>query len=375
MLKSTFESSVDGIHVVDINGKVLFSNSKFARMWRIPEEFIKENSTKLLMNFVSEQLQAPEVFLSDMNKLYNSTESRMDNLYFKDGRVFERNSTPLLSNGVLKGRVWSFRDVTCQRDAEEALINEKIRAEEANRTKTEFLATMSHELRTPLNSIIGFSDILLTGMYGPVNERQLKYLENISKSGNHLLDIINEILDISKIESGNESLSFKYTEVVAIFEDVKNISFPLATSKNISLIFSVEPEDMYVYVDKIKFKQILHNLVSNALKFTPKDGRVEVTAKRLQDSVEISVRDSGIGIAKDKQELIFEPFKQVDSTLSREYDGTGLGLAIVNKFVKMHEGDICVESDVDKGTTFTVSLPLMNCQESVFQTELDKIGD
>ncbi len=282
----------------------------------------------------------------------------MSYIDFKDGRVFERFSTPLISNGILKGRVLSFRDVTEKMEAEKALINAKIHAEEANRTKSEFLATMSHELRTPLNSVIGYSDTLRSKIFGPLNERQLKYLTNISISGNHLLNLINDILDISRIESGDISLFIETVYIEDIFEDVKNIAIPLATSKNISLEFSAKPSDMSINVDKIKLKQILHNLVNNALKFTPENGHVKVEARKSRSLTEISVRDNGIGIPEDKLEIIFEPFKQIDSSLSRKYSGTGLGLMIVKKFVEMHGGEIRVKSELTKGSTFTILLPV-----------------
>ncbi|MDD4331382.1 MAG: ATP-binding protein [Methanosarcinaceae archaeon] len=367
ILKSTFNSSIDGLVVVDINGKILFSNSKFLQIWGLSEAFFLEKKWKKLLDFISEQLLTPEAFLSNMQKCTPSPEAQVDYLYLKDGRIFEWHSTPLMTDLNLKGRVWSFRDVTSQRTAEKTILDAKLRAEEANRSKTEFLATMSHELRTPLNSIIGFSDILLAQMYGALNEKQLKYLGNISKSGKHLLTIINDILDISKVESGNESLFFEPVEIAAVFEDVKNLSFPFAASKNISLSFAVEPPNLYIRVDKIKFKQILHNLVSNALKFTPRAGKVWVRAEKIQNTLEISVQDSGIGIPKEKQELIFEPFKQVDSSLSREYAGTGLGLSLVKKFVKMHGGEISVQSEINKGTLFRVSLPFLPLHKALFQ--------
>lgn len=358
ILKSIFESTVDGIFVVDNNRKILFSNSKLVKMWRIPETLANMKNYGKLLSFFSDQVKCPEEYVSKIRTLYLSKETDTSYIYFKNGRVFERFSSPLVGNGIIKGRVWSFRDVTEKAEAEKALVNAKIHAEEANRTKSEFLATMSHELRTPLNSVIGYSDILLAQMFGTLNKRQLKYLNNISISGNHLLDLINDILDISRIESGDTSLSLEIVHVADIFEDVKNLAIPLATSKNISVEFSVEPADLNIYADKIKFKQILHNLVNNALKFTPENGYIAVTAKKSGNTIRITVRDNGIGIPEDKQQIIFEPFKQVDSSLSRMYGGSGLGLTIVKNLVEMHGGEIKVKSEVAKGSTFTIILPV-----------------
>lgn len=361
ILKSIFESTVDGILVVDDNRKILFSNSKLVKMWRIPEALANMDNYGKLLSFFSDQVKYPEEYVSKVRDLYRSKETDISYVSFKDGRVFERSSAPLIINGILKGRVWSFRDVTEKAEAEKALIDAKIHAEEANRTKSEFLATMSHELRTPLNSVIGYSDILIDQMFGPLNERQLKYLKNISISGNHLLNLINDILDISRIESGDVSLSFETVHAADIFEDVKNIATPFATYKNISMKFSAEPADLGIYTDKIKLKQILHNLVNNALKFTPENGYIEVEAKKsedMEDIIEICVRDNGIGIPEDKQQIIFEPFKQVDSSLSRTYSGTGLGLTIVKHLVEMQGGEIRVKSELTKGSTFTILWPV-----------------
>ncbi|MCQ1534943.1 PAS domain S-box protein [Methanosarcina sp. KYL-1] len=357
ILKSIFESTVDGIFVVDKNHKILFSNSKLVKMLKIPEALASTKNYEKLFAFFLGQVKCPEEYVLKEQTIYSSNETDNSYIHFKDGRTFESLSTPLISNGITKGRVWSIRDVTEKAEAEKALVNAKIHAEEANRTKSEFLTTMSHELRTPLNSVIGYSNILLTQMFGPLNERQLKYLNNISISGNHLLNLINDILDISRIESGDVSLSFETVSVADVFEDVKNIAVPLATSKKISMDFSAEPLNLEIYADKIKFKQILHNLVNNALKFTPENGYVQVETKKSRNIIEISVRDSGIGIPEDKQKTIFEPFKQVDSSLSRMYNGTGLGLTIVKKFVEMHGGEIRVKSEVEKGSTFTIIMP------------------
>ncbi len=358
LLKSIFESTVDGIFVTDSNHDIHFSNSKLAKMLKLPYNLDDMKSCWKLTDFILTQVKDPEKHLSKMQSLYRSSKTDISYVHFKDGRVFERCSAPLVSNGIFKGRVWSLRDVTEKAEAEKALVDAKINAEEANRTKSEFLATMSHELRTPLNSVIGYSDMLIDQMFGPLNEKQLKYLKNISLSGNHLLNLINDILDISRIESGDVSLSFEIIRATDVFEDVKNIATPFAASKNISIKFSAEPEDLKIYGDKIKLKQILHNLVNNALKFTHENGHIEVEARKLENIIEISVRDNGIGIPEDKQQMIFEPFKQVDSSLSRMYSGTGLGLTIVKNLVEMHGGEIKVKSKLTKGSTFTILWPV-----------------
>lgn len=259
--------------------------------------------------------------------------------------------------------MWTARDVTEKIEAEKALVIAKIHAEEANRTKSEFLATMNHELRTPLNSIIGYSEMLIEQMFGPLNEKQMKHVKNISISGNHLLNLINDILDISRIESKDISLSFETVYIADVFEDVKNIAAPFAAFKNISVEFSIEPADLSMCIDKIKFKQILHNLVNNALKFTPENGHVQVWARKVEEKIEICVKDDGIGIPEYKHQLIFEPSKQIDSSLSRMYSRTGLGLTIVKHLVELQGGEIKIKSKLTKGSTFIVSWPFKEKEE------------
>ncbi|MFP4655843.1 MAG: PAS domain-containing sensor histidine kinase [Methanohalobium sp.] len=245
-----------------------------------------------------------------------------------------------------------------RQEIEKHLLESKVAAEEANRTKSEFLANMSHELRTPLNSIIGFSTILKEKKHGNLNENQTKYISNVLKSGKHLLRLINDILDISKIEAGkmgyepeNINLSETVGEIVALMQ-------PMANKKDIELTSNIEPEDIEIFADKIKFKEIMFNLLSNAIKFTPQKGKVEIKSQLVYHNIEISVSDNGIGIPEEEYHNIFDLFKQVDSSSThRKYGGTGLGLAIVKRYVEMHGGNLRVESEVGKGSRFTLAIP------------------
>ncbi|QLC50310.1 PAS domain S-box protein [Methanolobus zinderi] len=252
----------------------------------------------------------------------------------------------------------NFQDISGQKEAEEALINSKMIAEMESRTKSEFLASMSHEIRTPLNAIIGYSDMLLEGMLGEMSDKQRRSLGHISTSGKHLLELINDILDLSKVESGRMELNYERFNVAEIIENVTGIVTPLAKKSRIELKTSFENGDMFVTADRIRFKQILYNLVSNAIKFTPDNGSVEINVVERNGMLEVSVIDTGIGISPEDQQKLFEPFSQVDSDMSRQHDGTGLGLSLVKQFVELHGGSINVESEVGKGSKFSFSIPV-----------------
>jgi signal transduction histidine kinase len=227
----------------------------------------------------------------------------------------------------------------------------------ANRHKSEFLANMSHELRTPLNAIIGFSEVLHERMFGELNEKQAEYVRDIHSSGQHLLSLINNILDLSKIEAGRMELHPKRFNVSAALEIVLTLVREQAGSHGIGLELNVTPGLGEIDADELKFKQIMLNLLSNALKFTPSGGRITVSAGRAGDEVCIAVADTGVGIAPEHHESIFEEFRQAGGEPSGRREGTGLGLTLTRKFVELHGGTIRVDSVSGQGSTFTFTLP------------------
>ena len=227
----------------------------------------------------------------------------------------------------------------------------------ASQHKSEFLANMSHELRTPLNAIIGFSELLSERLYGDLNEKQEEYLKDIHASGQHLLSLINDILDLSKIEAGRMELELTDSDLPTAIDNALTLVRERAGRRGIALHQATDKDLGQIRGDERKIKQVLLNLLSNAIKFTPDGGRIEVRARAVDGSVEVSVRDTGIGIAPEHQEAIFEEFRQV-GTAAKKVEGTGLGLALSRKFIELHGGRIWVESHVGAGSTFTFTLPV-----------------
>jgi len=231
--------------------------------------------------------------------------------------------------------------------------------EVANRHKTEFLANMSHELRTPLNAIIGFSEVLQQKMFGELNDQQTEYLGDIVSSGRHLLSLINDILDLSKIEAGRTELQLTPFSLVAALANAVTLVRERATSHGIALDLSVAPPLDTIVADERKVKQVVVNLLANAVKFTPDGGRVSVQADQLDGNVRIAVRDTGIGIAPEDQRRVFEEFQQARHQTAQSREGTGLGLTLSKRFVELHGGTLTLESEPGKGSTFTVMLPFV----------------
>jgi signal transduction histidine kinase/CheY-like chemotaxis protein len=247
-----------------------------------------------------------------------------------------------------------------KREVEEfsrSVLLAKEEVERGSKFKDQFLSTMSHELRTPLNAVLGFSDLLADERYGPLNDRQQRYVTHIHTGGKHLLKLISDILDLSKIEAGRMELTREHVTVASAFAEVISSLHPLAEKKSQALLQKVEP-NLHVYADAMRFKQILMNLVANAIKFTPENGRIELVARRVEDQVRMEVRDNGPGIPPDQQQRIFEAFVRLTQTGSAT-EGTGLGLAITSRLVELHGSKLGIESQPGEGTSFYFSLPLV----------------
>jgi signal transduction histidine kinase/DNA-binding response OmpR family regulator len=255
--------------------------------------------------------------------------------------------------------------VTAQKKVEaysESILRAKEDIERASRFKDQFLSTMSHELRTPLNAVLGFSELLADSRYGPLSERQLRYVNHIHTSGQHLLRLINDILDLSKIEAGRLQLSLEDVAVDSSFAEVCESLQPLV-EKNAHQLIQSAPRGLVVRADATRFRQMLMNLLGNAIKFTPKGGKIELAARQSGEMVRIEVRDSGPGIPPEEKKRIFEAFHRMNQT-EKTSEGTGLGLAITRKLVELHGGQLDVESQPGAGSCFFFTLPGMCCAKS-----------
>jgi len=282
---------------------------------------------------------------------------------------------------ILQGVFASARDVTELKLFEQRLQQKNVELEEASRMKSEFLANMSHELRTPLNAIIGFSEVLVDGLLGEMTDQQRGFIGDIFSSGKHLLSLINDILDLSKVEAGKMTLDLEPVQVSSLFANSLSIIREKAAARNIHLAMDAPKELGSIRSDARKVKQIVYNLLSNAVKFTSDRGEVTLRASRVPraevgqlsessmgrsfpmadneftEFLKISVTDSGMGISPEGLERLYKPFSQIDSGLARKFEGTGLGLAMVKLLADLHGGTVAVESEVGKGSCFTVWLP------------------
>ena len=243
------------------------------------------------------------------------------------------------------------------RRADEEILQINRQLEQSNRYKSEFLANMSHELRTPLNAVLGFSEILLDATMNLTSGERTEFLRNIHSSGQHLLGLINDILDLAKIEAGKMELHAEEMPVAEALQEVTSILEPMARQQGLQLIMAGLADVGVIMADRSKFKQVLYNLLSNAVKFTPPPGQITITVKDSPEHLTVSVHDTGIGMKEEDLPKLFREFEQIDGSYTRRYQGTGLGLALCRRFVEMHGGRIWAESHFGKGSTFTFTIP------------------
>ncbi len=377
LLQATFDSTADGILVTDRRGEIVQVNAKLVELWALPNSVLSAIENLTPTHFV-DRLQDANRFSALTNQLIQQPNlSATETFNLKSGATFELFTQPQKRGTEIIGRVWSFRDVTTREQHAQTLQNQKqllaqqvaeqtaeIRAANVElakiaKSKDEFLASMSHELRTPLSAILGNTEMLREKILGSISERQDDSLRMIESSGTHLLSLINDILDLAKVGAGNLVLEIRPTFVKDVVLSSLEMVRPTAQRKRLNVFVDLDPSVKVLNVDPRRFKQILVNLVTNAVKFTPDDGKVGVKVVGDADNqvARFMVWDTGIGIAQEDLDKLFKPFSQLDSKLSRRYEGTGLGLSLAYHMVELHGGNIKVTSQLEKGSLFTVTVP------------------
>ncbi len=352
--RAIFESASTGI--------VLLRDRSIVRCNRKLEEISGYDPGELIGKSTRIWYPDEETFVASGKTVYSSmakgeTYKQEQQMHRKDGSLFwaRLNLCAIDKEDPLKGAVGIIEDITEERESAEKLREAMEAAQAADQIKSAFLATMSHELRTPLNSIIGFTGIMLQGLTGPLNPEQQKQMSMVQNSSRHLLSLINDVLDISKIEAGQLKLSCASFDLKESIEKMVRVISPLAEKKGIELRMDLPDIPLTISTDQRRLEQVILNLLSNAVKFT-EQGHVEISCRKENDYL-IAFTDTGIGIPKEELSVLFRPFRQIDTGLDRKREGTGLGLSICKKIVDIMGGSIELESEWGKGSTFFVHLP------------------
>ncbi|KYC38374.1 hybrid sensor histidine kinase/response regulator [Scytonema hofmannii PCC 7110] len=353
--RAIVENSSMGIALVEMHGRIADINPALCQMLGYSQqELCGKNFTDYIFNH-ADDLELYQELLSKVRK-------RLDmerRILHRDGRlIWVHLSISLIpgTNGEPKFYLVMMEDITDRKQTELKLLETKDAAEAGSKAKSEFLATMSHELRTPLNAIMGLSQLLQQEIVGSLNDKQKEYINCIYSSGEHLLALINDILDLSKVEAGKEELFLSTLYVDEICNYVISTVSERAIEKGLLLTVEIDEQASICVADDRRMKQMLLNLLTNAIKFTNK-GQVSLEVRKLPQGIAFIVIDTGIGIDKSQFQFLFEPFKQLDGRLSRQYEGTGLGLALTRKLARLHGGDVTVESTLGQGSRFTLFLP------------------
>jgi PAS domain S-box-containing protein len=374
LLEAQSETSIDGILAVADQGKSILFNTRFGVMWNIPREVLDTGDDDLMLQHVLGQLSDPDEFLAKMRHLYAHRDERSrDEVSLKDGRTLDRYSSPLIdAGGRYFGRIWFFRDITERKGMEHELRRLAVFAEAANRAKSQFLANMSHEIRTPMTAILGFAEMLTNSIECcttchehqtcPTRVQNKENIKVIQRNGEHLLGLINDVLDLSKVEAGKMEVERVACSPVQIVEETVSLMRVRAIEKGLTLDARYEfPLPEAILSDPARVRQILVNLTGNAVKFTLCGG-VEIVLRCVTDIqagravLAFDVKDSGIGMTPEQIDRLFQPFAQADSSTTRQFGGTGLGLAISKKLAEALGGDIQVKSTPGQGSTFTFTM-------------------
>lgn len=352
-LQASFEATAEGIMVADLYGNIVNMNRRFAEMWQLTDDVLASRSETMVIEQLLACLNNRAEFSQRLGSLLDNAQSESEDvLSLTDGRYIVCVSKPQFQREHLMGRVFSFRDITAMKHAETNLVAARDAAQQASQVKSQFLSQMSHELRTPLNSIIGFAQLLEMESDGSTREQ----LTTIARTGKHLLSIINEILDLSKIEAGRIEIECIAFSPVQILLDVAALLEMQMREKGLQFtIHYAFPLPSIIHSDPTRFRQVVLNLCTNALKYTER-GSIDVHVSCKGESLAIAIADTGIGISDVQQKRLFTAFGQADASTTRRYGGTGLGLYISDQLVRLLGGAITMESQPGIGSKFQFSI-------------------
>ncbi|HYE08917.1 MAG TPA: PAS domain-containing sensor histidine kinase [Patescibacteria group bacterium] len=369
LLQKILESTADGIVVVvDATKEIIKTNNRFREIWGIIDERSLFMDGNKYMEHARELFDDPLGFHREMDEIIEKQKEYADFVTLKDGRVLERYYIPFVLHNDLKCSLFSFRDISATKKAialeEEVKAHQKLLDEiqQYDKLKTHFFSIISHEFRTPLNIILGAIQLLNINHSNikecPNYKYTKRHMEMMKQNCYRLLRLINNLIDITKMDAGFMNMEFRNRNIVKVIEDISVSVAEYAKFYEIELVFDTEVEEKIIACDADKLERVMLNLLSNALKFTDKGGRVYINIFDNKDSVIISVKDTGIGIPEKMKNAIFDRFRQVDSSFRRKREGSGIGLSLVKLLVEAHGGEISVQSELGKGTEFIIKLPV-----------------
>jgi len=359
MMQATLDSTTDAIVVTDLNGKVRDFNQKYAEMMGVSRDFLKSCDVRKLRKKFSQRFKDPKQFMTRVTEIYATVPAEsLEVLELKDGSVFERYSKIQSIDQRPVGRVWSFRDVTERKRAEEKLQAAKIAAEKASKAKDDFLAVLSHELRTPLTPALVAASYLADhkDLLAEFREEVTAIWRNVQLEA-HLID---DLLDVTRIARGKIEMHHASVDVHRLLHNAVQIARKDMLEKKIELAIDLGATHHYIWADPVRIQQVFWNLVTNAVKFTPKGGRIAIRSSNKGGQFVFEINDTGIGIEPERQSRIFDAFDQGERSITRQFGGLGLGLTISKTLLDLHGGTITVQSEgKNRGTTFRVRLDLL----------------
>lgn len=357
LFKAYVETANDMVYTVDLAGKLTFVNAYGQKLLGCA---VGDIIGRPYLDFVAPPFRHKTA--AAFGNLMQTGELRDFEFVLQPPRgemvYLEVNGRLLYHDRELIGGIGIGRDITERKRIEAELVAKSAELVRASHLKSEFLATMSHELRTPLTGILGFSSIMQQQLYGKLNPKQLDYTQKIHQSGQHLLSLINDLLDLSKIEAGQMMLEHHAIVVEDLCWAAWGMVSPQAETRGLTMHRALPSNLPLLFADPLRVRQMIVNLLSNAIKFTPIGGNIGIEAKTVNNTIYLTVWDQGMGIPADKQHLLFQPFQQLDGSLTRRHEGTGLGLALTRKLAELHSGTVTLESQEGRGSRFTICLPI-----------------